>query len=146
MRRGLTVLVALVVLGLLAAIVVFDWTRERSTPLSWLRTEFSLDERQAKTVAGIHAEYEIDCAQMCARIAETNERLAALICASQTITPEIREAIVETDRLRSECRTKMLEHFYRIAAELPAEKRADYLAVVLPSVLRPGDMAQSHLP
>ncbi len=145
MRRGLTIFLAVVVLGLVSAIGVFSWARERSAPMGWLRTKFSLDDRQAKTVARIHAEYETDCARMCARIAETDERLAALICANQTVTPEIQAAITETDRLRSECRTKMLEHFYRIATELPAEKRAEYLAVVLPSVLRPGEMAQSHL-
>ena len=82
---------------------------------------------------------------MCVRIAQTDERLANLICSSQTITPEIQAAIVETDRLRSECRTRMLEHFYRIASELPAQRQREYLTVVLPSVLHPGEMAQSHL-
>jgi hypothetical protein len=144
MRRGLAVFLTVVAVGLLTAISVFFWTRERSTPMSWLRTEFSLNDRQTKTVERIHSEYEIDCVQMCSRIAETDERLAKLICASQEITPEIQAAILETDRLRTECRTKMLEHFYRIAAELPAERRTEYLAVVLPSVLHPGEMAQSH--
>ncbi len=82
---------------------------------------------------------------MCARIAQTDERLANLICSSQAMTPEIQAAIVETDRLRSECRTKMLEHFYRIAGELPAQKQHEYLEVVLPSVLHPGEMARAHL-
>ena len=145
MRRGLTVLGALVAVALLTAIVVFFWTRERSAPMSWLRAEFSLDDQQAKTVERIYAQYEIDCARMCARIAKTDEQLAKLIRDSQKITPEIQEAILETDRLRSECRMKMLEHFYRVAAEIPTERRAGYLTVVLPSVLRPGEMAQSHL-
>ena len=113
--------------------------------MGWMRTKFSLDDRQAETIARIHAEYENDCAQMCAKIAESDEQLAALLRSSQTITPEIQEAIIQTDRLRSECRSKMLAHFYRIAAELPAEKRSEYLEVVLPSVLRPGEMAQSPL-
>jgi Mg-chelatase subunit ChlI len=145
MRRGLTVFLAVVTLGLLTALAVFSWNRERSTPMRWLRTEFSLDEREAESVARIHAEYEIDCARMCARIAQTDERLAALIGNSQTVTSEIQEAIIETDRLRSECRINMLKQFYRIAAELPADKRDEYLAVVLPSVLRPEEMARSHL-
>jgi hypothetical protein len=145
MRRELIVFLAVVALGLLTAIAVFSWNRERSTPMHWLRTEFSLDEREAASVARIHAEYEIDCARMCARIARTGERLTALIGNGQTVTPEIQEAIIETDRLRSECRIKMLKQFYRIAAELPADKRGEYLAIVLPLVLRPGEMAQSHL-
>ena len=82
---------------------------------------------------------------MCARIAQTDERLANLIRSSKQITPEIQAAIVETDRLRSECRAKMLEHFYRIAAQLPAEKQSDYLTVVLPSVLHPGEMMKTPL-
>jgi Heavy-metal resistance len=144
MKRGLGVLTALVASGLAAAIVAFFLVQDRSTPVSWLRAEFSLNEQQARKVEQIHSEYEADCAQMCARIAQTDERLAKLICSSQTMTPDIQAAIVETDRLRSECRTKMLEHFYRIAGELPARKQREYLEVVLPSVLHPGEMAQGH--
>jgi hypothetical protein len=110
MKKGLGVLTAVIASGLAAAIVVFFSAQNRSTPLSWLRAEFSLNEQQARKVEEIHAEYEADCALMCARIAQTDERLAKLICSSQTITPEIQEAIVASDRLRSECRTKMLEH------------------------------------
>ena len=131
--------------GLVSAVLVSFWAQERSTPMSWLRSEFSLDDQQAQKVRQIHAEYEADCAQMCARIAQTDERLTKLIGSNQKITSEIQEAIVETDRLRSECRTKMLEHFYRIAGELPVERQREYLTIVLPSVLRPGEMAQSHL-
>jgi hypothetical protein len=144
MRRGLIVLMILVVAALVAAVGVFAWAREHASPMSWLRSEFSLDGRRAESVARIHAEYETDCARMCARIAETDQRLTALISSSRNVTPEIREAIIESDRVRSECRTKMLEHFYRIAAELPSERRTEYLEVVLPAVLRPGDMAQLH--
>jgi Heavy-metal resistance len=144
MKRGLGVLTVVVASGLAAAIVAFFLAQDRSRPMSWLRAQFSLNEQQARKVEQIHSEYETDCAQMCARIAQTDERLANLICSSQTMTPEIQAAIVETDRLRSECRTKMLEHFYRIAGELPARKQREYLEVVLPSVLHPGEMAQAH--
>jgi Heavy-metal resistance len=145
MKRGLGVLTAVIASGLAAAIVAFFLVQDRSTPMSWLRAEFSLNDQQARKVEQIHSEYEADCAQMCSRIAQTDERLANLICSSQTMTPEIQAAIVETDRLRSECRTKMLEHFYRIAGELPAQKQREYLEVVLPSVLHPGEMARAHL-
>jgi hypothetical protein len=144
-RRGLSALLGVIFSGLMAAVVVYLLAQNRSAPMSWLRTEFSLNGPQALKVERIHAEYEADCAQMCARIAESDERLTKLIRSSQKITPEIEGAIVETDRLRSECRTKMLKHFYRIAAELPAEKQSQYLTVVLPSVLHPGEMMKSHL-
>ncbi|HET9524482.1 MAG TPA: periplasmic heavy metal sensor [Terrimicrobiaceae bacterium] len=145
MRRGAGALFGVLFAGLAAAAVVFVVVQDRSSPINWLRSEFSLSDSQARKVEQIHADYEEDCAQMCARIAQTDERLANLIRSSKQITPEIQAAIVETDRLRSECRAKMLEHFYRIAAQLPAEKQSDYLTVVLPSVLHPGEMMKSHL-
>ena len=145
MRRGAGALFGVLFAGLAAAAVVFVVVQDRSSPLNWLRSEFSLSDSQARKVEQIHADYEEDCAQMCARIAQTDERLANLIRSSKQITPEIQAAIFETDRLRSECRAKMLEHFYRIAAQLPAEKQSDYLTVVLPSVLHPGEMMKSHL-
>ena len=145
MRRGLIVFAAAIATGLLATFAVYFWKSERSSPTSWLLAEFALDDQQAKTVERIHSQYQMECALMCARIAQTDEQLAKLICDAQQVTPEIQTAIVETDRLRSECRVKMLEHFYRVAAELPEKRRAEYLQVVLPVVLRPGAMAQSHI-
>ncbi len=145
MRRGLIVFAAAIAIGFLATVVAYFWKSERSTPTSWLREEFALDDQQAKTVERIHKQYQTECALMCARIVQTDEHLAGLIGDGQQVTPEIQNAIIETDRLRSECRVKMLGHFYRIAAELPVKRRAEYLRMVLPVVLRPGEMAQSHL-
>jgi hypothetical protein len=145
MRRGLIVFAAAIATGLLATLTVYLWKSERSSPTSWLLAEFALDDQQARTVERIHNQYQMECALMCARIAQTDEQLAKLVCEAQRVTPEIQTAIVETDRLRSECRVKMLEHFYRVAAELPEKRRAEYLQVVLPVVLRPGAMAQSHM-
>lgn len=144
MRRGLIVCAAAIAVGLLVTTAVYFWKAERSSSTSWLRSEFALDDQQARSVERIHQEYQAECALMCARIAETDEQLARLICDGQQVTPEIQNAIIETDRLRSECRVKMLEHFYRIAAELPEKRRTEYLRLVLPVVLRPGAMAQSH--
>jgi hypothetical protein len=144
MRRGLIVLGAAITMGFLAAIAVYFWNSERSSSMSWLLTEFALDDQQARTVEQIHKQYQTECAVMCAQIAETDDKLTKLISDAQQVTPEIQNAIVESDRLRSECRLKMLEHFYRIAAELPAQRRAEYLRLVRPVVLRPGAMAQSH--
>jgi Heavy-metal resistance len=144
MRRGLIVFAAAIAIGFLVAIAVYFWKAERSAT-SWLLAQFALDDQQARTVERMHNEYQMECTLMCARIAQTDEKLAKLIGDAQQVTPEIQSAIVETDRLRSECRVKMLEHFYRIAAELPEERRAEYLRMVLPVVLRPGAMEQSHI-
>jgi hypothetical protein len=81
---------------------------------------------------------------MCARITQTDSRLAGLIDSSRTVTEEIREALADSDRVRTECRLKMLEHFYEVAAAMPEEKRKKYLDMVLPVVLNPGEMDSSH--
>jgi hypothetical protein len=138
------VFAAAIAIGCLATMAVYFWQSARSSSANWLRAEFALDDQEARTVERIHNQYQSECASMCARIAQTDEHLTKLISDAQQITPEIEEAIIETDRLRSECRVKMLQHFYRIAAELPAKRRGDYLQMVLPVVLRPGMMAQSH--
>ena len=145
MRKGLIVFAVAIVIGFLATVAVYFWKSERSSSASWLLAEFALADQQARTVERIHTQYQMDCALMCARIAKTDEQLAKLIYDAQQVTPDIQNAIIETDQLRSECRVKMLEHFYRIAAELPAKRRTEYLRMVLPIVLRPGTMAQSHI-
>jgi hypothetical protein len=81
---------------------------------------------------------------MCARITQTDSRLAGLIDSSRTVTEEIREALAESDRVRTECRLKMLGHFYEVAAAMPEEERKKYLDMVLPVVLNPGEMDSSH--
>ena len=66
---------------------------------------------------------------------EANANLETVALGSGSITPEVRAAVVETDRIRTETRIAMLEHFYAVAAELPAEKRRAYLLKVLPLVI-----------
>lgn len=81
---------------------------------------------------------------MCARIAESDRNLRTMIASSREVTPAIREAIAATDEVRTACRLAMLEHFYKIAEELPSAQRDKYLKVVLPVVLHPGEMEQKH--
>ena len=69
---------------------------------------------------------------VCARIAEgLDAQLAkADLRWSAKSRREIQSAIIETDHdlsVPSACRVKMLEHFYRIAAELPEKRRTEYL-------------------
>ena len=65
---------------------------------------------------------------------EANARLESVTLGSSGVTPDVRAAVAETDRIRTETRIAMLEHFYAVAAELPPERRRDYLLKVLPLV------------
>ena len=145
MKRGGVVL--LVVIGLAAALGVLSYYlfQDRSTPVDWLRREFSLNEEQSARIVVLSAEYGPQCEEMCARITKTDSRLAGLIASSGTVAQEIREALAESDHVRSECRLTMLEHFYEVAAAMPEEKRKKYLDMVLPVVLNPGEPSPSAL-
>ena len=123
MRRGLIVCAAAIAIGLLGdycrllleigALLIHELASLASLP--WM-----INKREASS--GSIADYQTECALMCARIAETDEQLAKLICDGQQVTPEIQSAIIETDRLRSECRVKMLEHFYRDCCRASGEE------------------------
>jgi hypothetical protein len=144
MKRGAIIL--LVVLGLGAAMGVLSYYlfQDRSSPADWLRKEFSLNKEQSARIIALNAEYGPKCQEMCARIAQADSRLSGLIDSSRAVTEEIREALAESDRVRTECRLKMLEHFYEVAAAMPEEKRKKYSDMVLPVVLNPGEMDSSH--
>jgi hypothetical protein len=66
---------------------------------------------------------------------EANARLQRLALGSGSVTSEIRDSVTETDRIRSQTRVAMLEHFYAVAAELPPDRRKEYLLKVLPLVI-----------
>jgi hypothetical protein len=66
---------------------------------------------------------------------EANARLEDLALGSSAVTPALRAAVAETDRIRTATRIAMLDHFYAVAAELPPDRRREYLLKVLPLVI-----------
>jgi hypothetical protein len=139
MKRGGVILLIVLCLGAGVGLLSYEFLRDRGSPADWLRKELSLNEEQSARIMALSAEYGPKCAEMCAHITQTDSRLAGLIESSTTVTKEIREALTESDRVRTECRLKMLEHFYEVAAAMPEEKRKKYLDMVLPVVLNPGE-------
>jgi hypothetical protein len=137
MKRGGVILFVVLGLGAAMGLLSYYFFQHRGSPPDWLREEFSLNKEQSSRIIALNAEYGPACEEMCAHIAQTDSRLAGLIESRRTVTQEIREALAESDRVRTECRLKMLEHFYEIAAVMPEEKRRKYLNMVLPVVLDP---------
>lgn len=83
----------------------------------------------------LHQAYGSRCGPFCGEMCEANARLEELALGSGSMTPAIRSAVAETDRIRTGTRIAMLEHFYAVAAELPPERRREYLLKVLPLVI-----------
>jgi hypothetical protein len=113
--------------------------------MTWLEKEYKLAPDQARQVEAMHREYQAKCARMCARIVESDARLAELLRQNDHVTPEIRAAMEETDRVRTLCRASMLEHLYQIAAVMPSSERKRYLEMVFPLIEHPEKMGDHGL-
>ena len=133
MKRGLLLLLGVLVIGFIAERVAVHFYC--GSPSEWLCREYGLTQAQADRVKLLHKEYGDRCGPFCDRMCAANAELENLTLGSGSITPEIREALAETDRIRTESRLAMLNHFYAVAAELPSEKRRVYLLKVLPLVI-----------
>jgi len=133
MKRGLFILLGILLLGVIAEQAATRFFR--SAPSEWLCHEYGLMPAQTERIKALEKEYGSRCGPFCTQMCEANANLETVTLGSSSITPEIKAAIAETDRIRSETRILMVEHFYGVAAELPPEKRRDYLLKVLPLVI-----------
>ena len=133
MNRGLFVLLVIIVLGIAGALISRHFLK--GPPSAWLCHEYGLSPMQAKRMKALEKEYGSRCGPYCDAMCEANAQLEIVALGSGSVTPEVRAAVVVTDRIRTETRIAMLEHFYAVAAELPPNRRNDYLRKVLPLVI-----------
>jgi hypothetical protein len=136
MRRPL----AIILLGLAVAIgaycaLYFSRTRAAraiasgdAPELAWLKTEFDLSDAEFARIRQLHEGYLPQCAAMCAKIAGANSDLEALVAQTNTVTPEISAKLAEIGRLRQECQTQMLKHFFAVSQSMPPEQGRRYVA------------------
>jgi len=147
-KRTLLILLVGLVAGLISYTCIF--LRATSFPrsmeqnshpeLAWLKDEYHLTETQFAAVAQLQDAYRPKCAEMCRRIDEQNARLQTLLAVTNTVTPEIKEALAEAARLRAECQTTMLQHYYETSRQMPPGQAERYLAWVQRETLTPGQM------
>jgi len=98
--------------------------------LAWLKEEFKLSDAEFKRVSELHAAYLPQCRDMCREIDAQNVKLQTLLSGATNMTPEITAALTETARLRSECQSMMLRHFFQVSQTMPPEEGRRYLAWV----------------
>ena len=138
MKKGVIILV----LGLLAAAAAYGCVyfvcmsparslQQSDKPeLAWLKEEFKLGDAEFKSVSELHAAYLPQCRDMCREIDGHNVKLQKLLSGATNMTPEITAALTESSRLRSECQTMMLRHFFQVSQTMPPEQGRRYLAWV----------------
>ena len=138
MKKGILILV----LGLVAAAAAYgcmyfvcmsparSLQGSEKPELAWLKEEFRLNDAEFQRVSGLHAAYLPQCREMCREIDAHNEKLQALLSSATNMTPEITVALTESGRLRSECQSMMLRHFFQVSQTMPPEQGRRYLSWV----------------
>lgn len=90
-----------------------------SEAMTWLRTEFQLNDAEFAAIKTIHEEYGVVCGRHCAAIMAARTRSAPP---------------AEIAALEKTCVEAMTGHFKNVAALMSAEQGKRYLATVLPRV------------
>jgi hypothetical protein len=101
----------------------------RSTDdLAWLERRFQVEPGRMETIRDLHEAYVPECANYCREIASAKGRLQALLAAGDLADPAIESTLAEIGRWRAKCQAGMLRHFQAVAAAMPPEQGAAYLA------------------
>jgi hypothetical protein len=152
MKKPLVILIVAVIAGFVA----FGITRKHCSAsqgdtlldelpeLAWLRTELDLSDAQFAKVGELHVDYRPVCGEMCRRIDESRARLEVVSLKKRTTDAELQQAIADYERVRGECKMKMLEHLYQTAALMSEEQAGRYLKAVLPAALGSTGGVHSH--
>jgi len=99
--------------------------------LHWIRTEFRLDDAQFAAVKKLHEDYSVVCAGHCADIVSAQMRLEKLTTAGAPAA-DLDAARRDIAALEEVCNTATRAHLRRVAAVMPAEQGARYIALVEP--------------
>src|SRR5690606_23477157 len=93
-----------------------------------------------------HESYEPVCDELCLRVAAASERLRRAASSTNRVTEDIRRLVAESGRARDDCRLAMLDHLYRVAAELPPEAASRYLDMMLSATCVIERTRHGHVP
>jgi hypothetical protein len=118
--------------------------RNSKPELAWLKQEYQLNDEQYTRVCELSAAYYPKCREMCREIDAENARLKVLLASTNSVTPEIKQALAETAQLRARCETMMLNHFYEVSRTMPPKEGQRYLAWVQKETLVPSPMAANQ--
>lgn len=109
--------------------------------LAWLKQEYQLADAPYARICKMYAAYHPQCVAMCRAIDAKDAELRSLLAATNTVTPEIRQALMTAAQLRATCEIAMLNHFYEVSQAMPPTQGVRYLAWVQNETLVPSPMA-----
>ncbi len=104
--------------------------QSRQPELVWIKQEFKMSDAAFARLSQLHEAYLPQCRERCRVIRQTNDKLGQLLATTSDVTPEIESALAERAKMRSECQTAMLKHFFEVSRTMPPEQGRRYLAWV----------------
>ena len=96
--------------------------------LSWLRTEFHLNDAEMSHMRQLHESYLPQCAKMCALIAAKKAEVQAALANETNVTAGTQKELTELGELRAQCQGQMLRHFIAVSQAMPPAEGRRYLA------------------
>lgn len=153
MKRSLVI----VMIGLFAALAAYcgfyfvgtashrGMLESESPELAWLRNEFNLSDAEFTRISKLHEAYRPHCMERCRRIADQDAKLRNLLSSTRKMTPEIENILAERAKLRAECESAMLRHFFEVSHTMPPEQGQRYLAWIQEKTfLQDSTMGEQH--
>lgn len=138
MRRGFLILGSGVIVAVIAYYCFYlagtsgprTWLQSRQPELVWLKQEFKLSDAEFARLSQLHEAYLPLCKERCRLIRQMNDNLGQLLATTSDVTPAVESALAERAKMRSECQTVMLKHFFEVSRTMPPEQGKRYLAWV----------------
>lgn len=119
--------------------------RKAQPELAWLKDEFGLTDAAFREVEKLHQDYLPLCRAKCLEIEAQNAALQKLLASATNTTPEIERALRDASRLRAECQSAMLRHFFSVSEAMPRKAARKYLSFVTgKAFLAESDMSEQH--
>ena len=115
-----------------------------SPELFWLKKEFNLSAAEFARISQLHAAYRPHCVEMCRRIAEQDVKLKKLLESATEMAPQIENVLTERAKLRAECESAMLRHFFEVSHTMTAEQGQRYLTWVKEKTFLPDHGMSGH--
>jgi DNA-binding GntR family transcriptional regulator len=111
-------------------------TRQPEDQWVWLHREFHLNAAQLARVRALHEAYQPICADHCRRIVAAQQRLAAIDRSGRKNTPEFVAALNQWEGVKHECQETTLRHLQAVATAMNPDDGRNYLALMVPRVVR----------
>jgi len=101
---------------------------EPSGSLSWLQTEYHLNNDEMARIQKLHADYLSKCGSMCSEIMTKQHEVKTALNNATNVSPVAQQKLDELAACRAECQSRMLQYFVSVSRIMPPDEGRRYMA------------------